>query len=53
MYVESVSMTDFRCFEKAETTFVPFPGSGSALTGGIADPRDVLVEFEEQLGEQR
>ncbi len=26
MYVESVSMTDFRCFEKAETTFV-YPGS--------------------------
>ncbi len=25
MYVESVSMTDFRCFEKAETTFI-YPG---------------------------
>ena len=25
MYVESVSMTDFRCFEKAETMFV-YPG---------------------------
>ena len=25
MYVESVTMTDFRCFEKAEGTFV-YPG---------------------------
>lgn len=34
MYVESVSMTDFRCFEKAETTFV--------YTGTKGLPQDAM-----------
>ena len=34
MYVESVSMTDFRCFEKAETTFV-YPGVAGLPEGAL------------------
>ena len=34
MYVESVSMTDFRCFEKAETTFV-YPGMPGLPEGAL------------------
>jgi len=34
MYVESVSMTDFRCFENASTTFV-YPGTTALPEGAL------------------
>ncbi len=34
MYVESVSLTDFRCFEKASTTFV-YPGVAALPEGAL------------------